>query len=69
MTVELNIKDFGLQGAIKQAIGAQNVEIKVAPSYSVIPFRVDWIVSDKQIKGIADVVANVDGDTLYFKWT
>lgn len=66
--IELNVKDLGLSKAIQSSMKANNVEILVAPSLDLIPFRCDWYVSKKQIKGIADIVAKVDNQTMYFKW-
>lgn len=65
--VELNVKDFGLQGAIAKALNAEKVEVLVSMATSLIPFRCDWLVSNKQIKGVADVVAKVDGKRTFFQ--
>lgn len=65
--VELNVKDFGLQGAIANALNATNVEVLASMSSSLIPFRCDWLVSNKQINGVADVVAKVDGIRTFFQ--
>lgn len=67
-TVELNVKDFGLRYAIKNAFNAEDVEVLVAPGKDNIPFRCDWIASIKPIKGIADVIAMIDGAKVYLKW-
>lgn len=66
--VELNVKDLGLRNAIQFSMMSDDVEILVAPSQSLIPLRCDWYVSDKQIKGIAEIVAKVDGKNMFFKW-
>lgn len=65
--VELNVKDLGLQDAIAKALNADNVEVLVSMGSSKIPFRCDWLVSNKQINGIADVVAKVDGIRTFFQ--
>ena len=67
-TIELNVKEFGLQKAIAIAMNSNNVEVIVSMPNENIPFRCDWIASDKQIKGIADVIANVDNARVYFKY-
>lgn len=66
-TIELNVKEFGLQDAIAKALNATSVEVLVSMPARVIPFKCDWFVSEKQIKGIADVVAVVDGKKMMFK--
>lgn len=67
-TVKLNVKEFGLQHAIVVAMNTNNVEVIVSMPSDFIPFKCDWYVSDKQIKGIADVIALVDNKKMYFKW-
>lgn len=68
MIVELNIKDLGLQEAIRVALNASDVCVLVSSAYGDLPFRADWRVSGKQLKGIADVVALVDGCKKFFSW-
>lgn len=67
-TIELNVKEFGLQDAIAIAMNANHVEVIVSMPAELIPFKCDWFVSETQIKGIADVVASVDGEKRYFKF-
>lgn len=66
--VELDVKQYGVIGAIRKAFNATHVENYCGMPWDKVPFRCDWLAWPASIGiGAPDFVVTIDGSPVCFQ--